>query len=74
MTVTITKPDGTKETQGPFTSDPLGDQYFMYKPDIVGKYYFQMSFPGQILALKALIGDLLMSVIILSRAPVPKQN
>ena len=50
MTVTITKPDGTKETQGPFTSDPLGDQYFMYKPDIVGKYYFQMSFPGQTLA------------------------
>jgi len=47
MTVTITKPDLTTETKGPYTSDPVGGSWFTYTPDQVGTYTFQMSFPGQ---------------------------
>jgi hypothetical protein len=47
MLCTITKPDGTNETQGPFTSDPVGLQYFIYTPDQLGSYFFQWTFPGQ---------------------------
>ena len=47
MTVTITKPDLTTETKGPFTSDPVGGSWFSYTPEQVGTYTFQMSFPGQ---------------------------
>jgi len=50
FTVEITKPDGSKETRGPFTSDPISSAYFLYSPDQVGTYYFQASFPGQTLA------------------------
>jgi len=46
-TVTITKPDGTTETIGPFNSYQ-GDAtaYFDYAPSQVGNYTFQFSFPG----------------------------
>ncbi len=47
LTVTITKPDGSTETRGPFESDSLGSAYLIYTPESVGKYYFQLSFPGQ---------------------------
>jgi outer membrane protein assembly factor BamB len=46
-TVTITKPDGTTETKGPYTSDPVSGAYFMYTPTMIGKYKMQFSFPGQ---------------------------
>ena len=29
MVITITKPDGTTETKGPYTSSPIGSQYFI---------------------------------------------
>jgi len=48
--VEVTKPDGTTQTLGPFTSDPIGFAYTMYTPDQVGTYTFQNSFPGQTLA------------------------
>jgi len=38
--VEVTKPDGTKETHGPFTSDPIGGGYILYTPDQVGTYTF----------------------------------
>jgi len=38
--VEVTKPDGTKETLGPFTSDPVGGGYTYYTPDQVGTYTF----------------------------------
>lgn len=38
FTVEVTKPDGTKETLGPFTSDPVGGSWALYKPDQVGTY------------------------------------
>jgi hypothetical protein len=49
LTVTVTKPDGTTETKGPFTSDPVGGRYLIYTPDQVGTYTFQAHFPGQTL-------------------------
>jgi outer membrane protein assembly factor BamB len=53
ITVTITKPDGSEQTLGPLTSDAVGSNWFTYVPDTVGKYYFQLSFPGQTLTGKA---------------------
>ena len=47
MTVTITKPDGTIETKGPYTSSPIGSQYFVYTPTMVGTYKFQFSYEGE---------------------------
>ncbi len=49
MMVTVTKPDGTNETLGPFTSDDTGGTATSYTPTQVGTYTFQMSFPGQTL-------------------------
>ena len=50
LKVTVTKPDGTTQTLGPFKSDPVGTAYTTYTPDQTGKYTFQSSFPGQTLA------------------------
>lgn len=47
FTVTVTKPSGTSETLGPFPSDPVGSAWASYTPTEVGKYSFQMNFPGQ---------------------------
>lgn len=49
MTVKITKPDGSTETKGPFTSDATGGTYTTYTPTTTGNYTFQMFFPGQVL-------------------------
>ena len=38
--VDITKPDGSKETRGPFTSDPIGTGYLTYVPNQIGNYSF----------------------------------
>jgi hypothetical protein len=46
----ITKPDGTTETLGPFTSDDTGGTFTTYSPTILGNYTFEFSFPGQTLA------------------------
>jgi outer membrane protein assembly factor BamB len=47
LKVTITKPDGTTQIMGPYTSDPVGMSNFNYVPDAVGNYTLQCSFPGQ---------------------------
>jgi hypothetical protein len=36
----VTKPDGSEETLGPFTSDPVGGGWSHYTPTQVGKYTF----------------------------------
>jgi hypothetical protein len=36
--IEITKPDGSKETLGPFTSDPIGGGWAVFTPDQVGTY------------------------------------
>jgi outer membrane protein assembly factor BamB len=45
--VDVTKPDGSKESLGPYKSDPVGTKWTQYTPDQVGAYIFQFSFPGQ---------------------------
>jgi hypothetical protein len=51
FTVSVTKPDGTKQSLGPFESEQVGSQYTIYTPDQVGNYTFVFSWPGQTLAL-----------------------
>jgi len=50
LKVEVTKPDGSKETLGPFTSDPVGGSWTSYTPDQVGTYSFVFSFPGQVVS------------------------
>jgi hypothetical protein len=47
MTVKVTKPDGTTQTLGPFTSDATGGTYTTFTPTVVGNYTFQMIFGGE---------------------------
>jgi hypothetical protein len=56
LTVTLTKPDGTKQTLGPFTSDPVGGTYTLYTPDQTGTYTAVFNFPGQVLSLNGPTG------------------
>jgi hypothetical protein len=35
--IDLTSPDGTTDTLGPFTSDPVGGSYAQFTPDQVGK-------------------------------------
>lgn len=50
-TIKVTKPDGTTENLGPYTSDPTGGQYALYTPMQTGTYRFDLHFPGQVLSL-----------------------
>ena len=47
--VDITKPDETKETVGPFTSDPVGGSYHPYTPEETGTYTFTARFGPQVI-------------------------
>ncbi len=47
LTVTVTKPDGTTETLGPFTTDTTGGTGTIYTPNMVGTYYLETNFPEQ---------------------------
>jgi len=47
LTVTITKPDNTTDTIGPYKTDATGGLGVQYIPTIVGTYYFQTNFPEQ---------------------------
>src|SRR5690554_3929452 len=49
ITVTVTEPDGTTETLGPYDSDAVGSVVATYVPAEVGTYQFQASYPGQVL-------------------------
>ena len=48
ISVEITKPDQSKQTMGPYTSDPVGGSWFTYTPDQVGDYTFQAIWPGEL--------------------------
>jgi outer membrane protein assembly factor BamB len=50
MTVVVTKPDGTNQTLGPFSSDASGGTSTTFTPSAVGNYTFQSFFGGQTLA------------------------
>jgi outer membrane protein assembly factor BamB len=47
MTITVTKPDGSKVTLGPFMTDSTGGSGTVYVPDEVGNYTLQTHFPQQ---------------------------
>ncbi len=49
VTVTITKPDGTSETRGPFNLLVVenSQHWFAYTPTTVGNYTFKASYPGE---------------------------
>jgi outer membrane protein assembly factor BamB len=49
ITVTITRPDNTTETLGPFTTDTTGSTGTVYVPTMTGTYYLQTHFPEQVL-------------------------
>ncbi|MCX8151143.1 MAG: hypothetical protein N3D85_06550 [Candidatus Bathyarchaeota archaeon] len=51
FTVTVTKPDGTTQTLGPFDSDPTGSIFTLYTPNQLGQYTFLFRYPGQVLSL-----------------------
>jgi outer membrane protein assembly factor BamB len=47
--VDVIKPDGTKDTFGPLTSDPVGGGYLYYTPNQLGNYSVVARFPGQVI-------------------------
>jgi hypothetical protein len=47
--VEVTEPDGSKETLGPFTSDPVGGGWLSYTPDQVGTYTFVASMEDKVI-------------------------
>jgi hypothetical protein len=47
LTVTVTKPDGTTQTLGPFKTDSTGGTGTIFTPGEVGNYTFQTHFPEQ---------------------------
>ena len=47
LTVTVTKPDGSTETLGPFRTDSTGGTGTLYTPTMVGTYTLQTHFPQQ---------------------------
>jgi hypothetical protein len=48
ITVTVTNPNGDKETLGGFQTDSTGGSYTLYTPSIVGNYTLQSHFPEQV--------------------------
>ena len=47
LTVTVTKPDGTTQTLGPYKTDATGGTGAAYVPNQIGTYTFQSHFPEQ---------------------------
>lgn len=47
LTVTVTKPDGSKQTIGPLNTDTTGSTGTIYIPSVAGNYTFQTHFPEQ---------------------------
>ena len=50
LKIEVTAPDASKETLGPYNSDPVGGGYVMFTPDQEGTYSFVFIFPGQVLS------------------------
>jgi hypothetical protein len=56
-TATITRPDGTIETKGPFTADSTSSGYFTYTPSTVGNYAMKIHFvANKLLGSVSLVG------------------
>ena len=50
LTIIVTKPDGSNQTLGPFTTDDTGGTFTTFTPNVIGNYTFQMLFAGETLA------------------------
>ncbi|MEM3377585.1 MAG: hypothetical protein QW674_01400 [Candidatus Bathyarchaeia archaeon] len=48
LTLTITKPDGSVETLGPYQTDSTGGTGILYKPTQAGTYKIKVNFPQQV--------------------------
>ena len=46
ITITLTKPDGTKQTLTLPATDPIGGTWYSYTPTAIGNYSVQANFPG----------------------------
>jgi hypothetical protein len=47
LTVTVTRPDNTTTTLGPFRTDATGGTGTVFVPEQIGTYYLQVNFPAQ---------------------------
>ncbi|MDR0372224.1 MAG: PQQ-binding-like beta-propeller repeat protein [Nitrososphaerota archaeon] len=47
LTITVTRPDNTTTTLGPFKTDATGGTGTVFIPDQIGTYYLQTNFPAQ---------------------------
>ncbi len=45
----ITKPDNSKQSVGPLTSDPVGGSYYLFTPEVAGNYSVTARFGPQVL-------------------------
>ena len=48
LTITVTKPDGTTQTLGPFRTDATGGTGTVFVPDKAGNYTLQTNYPEQV--------------------------
>jgi len=47
LSVEVTKPDGTIQTVGSIATSLTGTYNFVYEPNQVGTWYFQLNYPGE---------------------------
>ena len=67
--VTVTSPDGTNQTLGPFKSDDIGAAYTKYTPITTGTYSFQFIFPGQIINASSTISGASSTTVLVNYPP-----
>lgn len=66
LTVTITRPDNTAETLGPFKTDSTGGTGAVYVPTMVGNYTLQTHFPEQVTTAEKRAGGAAIGTVMLS--------
>ena len=67
--VTVTSPDGTNQTLGPFKSDDIGSGYTYYTPTKAGTYIFQFTFPGQLINASSTISGASSTTVLVNYPP-----
>jgi hypothetical protein len=74
FTITITKLDGTTETEGPLTSTSGASQYFVYTPTTLGTYSFKFTYPGETFASGTIVyssSESPISTLVVQQEPIP---
>jgi hypothetical protein len=67
--VTVTSPDGTNQTLGPFKSDDIGAAYTKYTPTTTGAFSFQFIFPGQLINASSTISGASSTTVLVNYPP-----